>query len=1548
MTDDNYPVQKKIHQFCVQLFIERTPQPLIDYLSDDIFYFCNKIDNEIQGKTEVHKYFVELCQVLKIYNKTEFVRFRVSKAENTFYNAHFTICYDDEINLNCTVLFKNLENSISIKELHIYWNVLLSHQDKNYCMVPQVPDSLTSSSLYCGSFTILANDNLTLYSCEKKLLSLLGYENFSELKQHTPFFYQLLHPTYKKNTISEITNFKQYNKDFYTELCLLQKNGHGLWLLSITQKKKVNNHELISFFCFNFEYQKNNVLHDRNILNCINGGYGIYVINENERIFPIFFSDRLFALLEKNPKHYSYPAPRVLSTSIFPEDREFYIGSLQNTAKDHTKSVDISFRIITPKGHIKWLKTSSFVIPTDEHGSMYYLYVLFTDITEVKKQHNVLLESLEKTKTAHLLCSQDENWSVVFANEQSFSLLGISKNQLLHQYHGYFSELFAADHRQNYLTEAKNQLEKTGFFDFTAELIVNNKVIQLQLVGEKIFSEENNFVLSLYNANSEQTKLYNLIELKNEINTLYQNIPAIIFHCAPDGSLTFANDYFFDFATYSKDELSILHQNRLKKICTPKSYRNAVKILIKNIRTKSTKCFFEITFVNKQGKHEILLINATLQYSEQGKFEKLCCIASEKSLSESFQQQHFIEKIKLETVYQKLGSAYWEYDIQTEECHFHAKINNQLKHFHFKNFVEDVLAQNILTEESKNTFIAMHSNLKKGIACEKTEIGFYDENKNEIWHEVTYIIPKNEVGYASVCYGIAKDITELKQKRLLLDYVSNHININFWTYNAATKTLKCLNHSAHNFNYSATEYNVPESRIEKGLVHPEDCEIYRNTYDSLSGSKPSSCEIRIKNKNGEFTWVKITLSSISNNASNPVYIGTAFDISEQKQIEIHYNQLINSKTFQFRNNIIAKIMYNLSQNKVISLINSLDSVNNQKLPSAADFINEQIQYIVPGYYREQYIENFNISNFLQKYKNGERQFQYIFPIERENVLSWISNNITLFQNPEDDNIFAAVNCYDISEEISRKVFSENYLNKQLDFLIQIDTITDNYKFFSASSSLDEYSNFNLIGKFSVDFGNILKHIIVGGEENENIFEEVRNGKIFNRIKDTGKYDVIVKTYRGNRSGKLRYKQFHFYQYSFIPYIVCFACSDITEHYRKEEQKNEMLKQALHAATVANQTKNSFLASMSHDLRTPMNAIIGMTKLALEEENNSPKTTEYLNIINDSSKHLLAIINDILEMNKLESGEIEFHKEQFSITEELAKVIDLFKTSFAEKNLCFSFDDSKVIHSLIEGDKTKLNRIVTNLLSNAQKYTPVSGKISMTVSEQHQQNKNISLYTIAISDTGIGISQENLHTIFDPFKREDDGKVQKIEGIGLGLSIVKMLVEKQGGSISVTSQKNKGSTFTVAIPYGTIKKIIAAETPAAPVNYMQKDLSNLSILIAEDNAINILVLQKLLEKLKVKITVAHNGQEAFDIFSENQDFDIILMDIQMPILNGNEATRKIRRLPYEKAKTIPIIAVTANAFNDDIKECLEAGMNEHISKPIKFDELYQFLVHYSPK
>ena len=1537
-------VQKQIHDFCVQLFIERSPQMLFDYLSDDIYYFCNKIDNEIHGKQEVHKYFTDLCQVIKIYNKIELSRFRLTAAAHNFWLCNLTVCYDDEINLNCAILFKNTDQTIQIQEVHLYWNVLLSQQDKNLCPLKYEYGNPVSSDFFYGSFSVLTDDTLSIYSCDKKLLSRLQYETFSELKQHTPFLYQLLHPNYKKNSITEISACKKSKKDFFTEICLTQKNGQPLWLLAITQKNKIGADELITFSCFYYHPQKQNLLHAQNLLLGIDGGYGIFIINENKRIYPLYFSDTLFQILEKNPKDYTFPSPRLISNSIIEEDREYYIRSIQETAKDISKSLSVTFRTITPSGRIKWFKTSSYTIPCDEYKDCYYLYILYTDISDIKEDQNILKNAFDKSKAAHAVCSCDDAWTISMANEQFLALLGLSKSQLGLFCGNRFAELFTPSRRERYVEEAKNKLEQAGFFDLTAELTINNEILPVHLVGEKIFSNDNTFVLNMFQTNSEQNKLYNLIELKNEINELYQNIPAIIFHCDPNGILTFANEYFYIFTAYSQEEFNTLFGADLKKICTRQSCRNAVKTILKAIREKNTKCFFEITFITKHGSRETLLINAALQYGRHGKLEKFCCMASEKSLSEAFRQQHFIEKAKLETSYQKLSSAYWEYNIQTEECFLHYKQNGKLRHAYYKNFTKEFLEQNLLVEECIPTFTAIHSNLKKGIGCEKAELGFYDKNHNEIWFEVTYIIPKNEIGYITSYYGIAKDITELKQKRVLLDYVSRHLNINFWTYNANTKILKCINHAAHNFMYDEIEYDVPESRIQSGIVHPDDSEIYRNTYNNILNSPSSSCEIRIKNKNNEFTWVKITLSALQNSAS-PIYIGTAFDISEQKQIEIHYNQLVNSKTFQFKNNIVAKIMYNLTQNTVISLISSLDSVNLQLLPPASEFIREQIQYIVPGYYREQYIENFNIPAFMKKFESGERQFQYVFPIERENMLTWISNNITLFQHPEDNNIFAAVNCYDISDEISRKVFSENYFNQQLDFLVQIDTITDSYKFFPATITIEEYASYNLTGKFSHDFGNILRQTLVG-EDNENLLEEVKNGKIFAKLKNNEKYDIIVKTYRSNRKDNLRYKQFHFYQYSFIPYIVCFACSDVTEHYSKEQQKNEMLKQALEAANAANRTKNSFLASMSHDLRTPMNAIIGMTKLALEEEDNSKKTVEYLNIINESSSHLLGIINDVLEMNKLENGEMEFHTEPFSIIEEFNKIIDLFKVSFKEKKLTFTYDKSKIIHPHVEGDKTKLNRIITNLLSNAQKYTPSGGKISMTITEQHQQNKNLSIFTVTISDTGIGIAPENLHTIFDPFKREEDRKVQKIEGIGLGLSIVKMLTEKQGGSISVTSKKNEGSAFTVTIPYPTLKTTSQQhKTAEIPQN---ADLSHISILIAEDNMINVLVLQKLLEKLKAKLTVAHNGQEALDIYSQNPHFDIILMDMQMPVLTGTEATKRIRNLPIPQAKTVPIIAVTANAFKEDIKQCLKAGMNEHISKPIKFEELYALLELYTLK
>lgn len=1546
MERSDYSVQNKIHNFCVQLFIERCPDPLFGFLHPDIYFYCNKIDAAIQGKTEVCKYLPELCQSIKLYGQTELSHFRLTNIHAEFYNVNVTVSYDGEAGINASLLFENANEDIIIKEIHLYWNILVKEEEKPFCIMPKQTNPLIGSSLYCGNFSIMVTDSLSLQSCDQKLLSMLQYESFSELKQNTPYFYQLLHPQYKEETLSEITALKQYGKDCYSKLCLVGKNGCPLWILAVAQKFTVNNFELINFSCFDFRSQKNNYLHDQNLLNCINGGYGIFIVNNRQKIFPLFFNETLYKLLEKNPADYPFPSPRLISSAIIPEDRTCYIKAMQNIARGKAKDIQITLRTITKSGQIKWFRTSSVKVLSDENADFYYVYVIFTDITDVKQKHQVLLQSFKKAQTAHLLCSDDENWSVSYANEQAYSILNLTQTQLECDFHNNFAELFPPAQKEAYLSNARSQLAQNGFFFFTADLACCQKTATLQLAGEKILSEDNLFTLSLYRPDSDQNKYYNLLELKNELTSLYQNIPAIIFHCSKNARLIFANDCFYKLANCSKDQFASLHNNDLRSVCTKTSFRSAQKILIKNIRTKNTKCFFEITLITKDHSLETLLINATVLYDEQGKFSKLYCIASEQPLSKTARLQYFDDKTTLEAICRQLGSAFWKYNIQTEECDLHIRYNGDLIHFHYGNFVKEILEGNILAEESKAQFIAIHDNLKKGIACQNAVIGFYEAKNRQTWYGITYIIPKNETGYVDICYGIANDITELKLKSTLLDHVAEQIKINIGTYNHSTRELKCTHHTMHDFLYDETEQNMPECRIEKGRVHPDDYEIYRNLYASLSNDKNSSCEIRIKNLSNEFSWVKITLSPLQNNPSNFLYIATALDITEQKQLEARYNQILNSRSFQIKNTVLAKLIYNLTEDKIISLTNNLEISNPEKQPSASEFIAMQTKYIVPGYYREQYLEHFTVSSFLQKFRQGERQFQYVFPVERNNELFWISNNVTLFNNPDEKNIFASVNCYDISEEISRQVFSENYFNSQLDFLVQIDTVSDRYKFFPAAVGIEQYAEFRLTGKFSEDFANIMQKIMIDDEDGK-IFKEIAGGTIITKLKQNERYSVTVKTYRKNRNPQCCYKQLRFYQYTFVPHFICLACTDVTEHYAKEQQKNEMLEQALKIATAANQTKNAFLASMSHDLRTPMNAIVSMTKLALEEKQNPPQTAEYLSIISESSNHLLSLVNDILEMNKLENSEPELHKEEFSLIEELTKLKDLFKISFQNKNQSFSCDLGKIIHSRVEGDKTKFNRIIANLLSNAHKYTPSAGKISLTAAEQHLQHKNMSVYTFAVSDTGIGIASENLHSVFDPFRREEDGTVQKTEGAGLGLSIVKMLAEKQGGSINVVSQKNKGSTFTVSLPYTTVKNAAqAADKAENSVRF--KELPNLSVLAAEDNVINILVLKKLLEKLKAKITVAHNGQEALDMFSHNQNFDVILMDIQMPVMNGIEAAKRIRRLPSPKAREIPIIAVTANAFAGDVKKCLEAGMNAHISKPIKFEELYQFLEQYAPK
>jgi len=402
-----------------------------------------------------------------------------------------------------------------------------------------------------------------------------------------------------------------------------------------------------------------------------------------------------------------------------------------------------------------------------------------------------------------------------------------------------------------------------------------------------------------------------------------------------------------------------------------------------------------------------------------------------------------------------------------------------------------------------------------------------------------------------------------------------------------------------------------------------------------------------------------------------------------------------------------------------------------------------------------------------------------------------------------------------------------------------------------------------------------------------------------------------------------------------------AMKDMEESNKKLKKAKDITTEALQTAENANKAKTDFLSNMSHDIRTPMNAIIGMTSLIRHDAGNKAKVIEYADKIDISSQHLLGIINNVLDMSKIEAGKTVFKYTDFSILDFITELNTIFHSQIDEKNQTLTIIKENIRHEWVNGDQVHLMQIFSNLVSNAVKYTQEGGKIQFLVEECETKSSVYAKYRFLVSDNGMGMSADFKDTIFDAFTRAESSMTNKIQGTGLGMAITKNLVEAMGGTIDVESELGQGSCFEVLIDLR-----IAEDRFVSSAEQAEKDepagnvLKGMRFLCAEDNELNAEILMELLKIEGAECTICENGKRVLEAFEQSApgDYDMILMDVQMPVMNGYEATKAIRRSSHELAKTIPIIAMTANAFSEDIQHSLAAGMNAHVSKPIEMKVL----------
>ena len=390
------------------------------------------------------------------------------------------------------------------------------------------------------------------------------------------------------------------------------------------------------------------------------------------------------------------------------------------------------------------------------------------------------------------------------------------------------------------------------------------------------------------------------------------------------------------------------------------------------------------------------------------------------------------------------------------------------------------------------------------------------------------------------------------------------------------------------------------------------------------------------------------------------------------------------------------------------------------------------------------------------------------------------------------------------------------------------------------------------------------------------------------------------------------------------------------------QAQDIAAEALQSAERASKAKTDFLANMSHDIRTPMNAIIGITTLMKNELHQPEKLAEHLGKLENSGQLLLGIINDILDMSRIESGKTTLNEEKMNLPQQISQLDSIIRQQAGQRRQTFTVN-THLQHENVLADPNRLNRVLMNILSNAVKYTPTGGHIRFEVDEL-PRNEHYARYRFVVQDDGIGMSEAYQKTLFDPFTREERSGTNKVQGTGLGMAITKSIVDLMGGSINVESTTGKGTRFEVVLEFPVDAE--ADTVPEAQVLPEEEEetspLYGMKFLCAEDNAINAEILEMLLEAKGASCTICSNGQEIVDAFASVKpgEYDMILMDVQMPVMDGLEATRRIRSGENPLGRIIPILAMTANAFLEDMQKSREAGMDEHLSKPVDIAALEQ--------
>ncbi|MDD3164262.1 MAG: response regulator [Oscillospiraceae bacterium] len=1037
---------------------------------------------------------------------------------------------------------------------------------------------------------------------------------------------------------------------------------------------------------------------------------------------------------------------------------------------------------------------------------------------------------------------------------------------------------------------------------------------------------------------------------------------------------------------------------------------------------------------------------------------------------------------KLALAIQQAKVQYWEYDMHTDTAYI-SDFSQGLYHLPavMTDFPESFLKTGAVHPDSEEAYRQLHRDLKNGASDLVQEIKLRAQSGEDAfaWAKIHYSILRDADGAPVRAIATASSADEYKEMEAQFVTAASQAGVSVWIYDMKDRLLRRKGSTPSLFGPVAVVENVPESLIARGLVHPDDAEKLRILCRRLrSGVRSVSDTVRWRSSASDnYWWERICFTTVFDKDGNPHHaIGSFLDVSIEKSLEQKYQEEVVLQNAEGSANLLAKMRSNVSQN----VVEFYHARANAKIPDGK-FTHEQgaaliVQSAYTDAQREQLHEMLDRSRMLAAFVAGEteRSMDYQRRMNDGSII-WVNTTLKVYQAPESKDVIIFLYSYDITKSKNMQTIINKLVDLEHELIAVVDVKTHRVTLCATSAEqIPNHLRENEI--YSDRYAQLARQLIVP-EELEDCLQKMCIDTVLQALESRSTYSCTFSV-RGEPGG-IEYRKWTFSYLDESKSTLFYTRSNVTDLLTAQKVHQQALEDALLAAEQANAAKSDFLSRMSHEIRTPMNAIIGMSAIAAQSIGDDEQIADCISKIGISSRFLLSLINDILDMSRIESGKALLKSELIPFEEFINGINAICYTQAQTKNIDYECVVDNNVEASYIGDAMKLQQILINILSNAVKFTPENGKVALSVL-QHKKGKNDAVIRFVVNDTGCGISDEFLPHLFEPFSQEHTGATTMYGGTGLGLAICKNLVAMMDGKINVRSIAGVGSEFTVEVKLGiteetrlrnaqkehhnfselralvvdddvivcehamiTLKEIglkaewvdsgakavlqvrqkwankefydlilvdwkmpdmdgietarqirkivgpdvtiiimtaydwssIEHEAKLAGVNLLMSkpmfksslisafekvfydketaneptleefDFTGRRVLLAEDHPLNVEVATRLLAYKGFQVDQAENGLRAMELFAGSPVgyYDAILMDIRMPQMDGLQAAYNIRHWRKDDAKTVPIIAMTANAFEDDIQKSRAAGMNAHLAKPIEPALLYRTLM-----